>query len=59
TYGRVALRDERVEPIMISASMASGSGILSSMAKADGFVIIPDNVKGYDEGQRVEVVLFD
>ena len=54
TYARVALRDERVEPIMIS-----GSGILSSMAKADGFVIIPENVEGYDEGQRVEVVLFD
>ncbi len=54
TYARVALRDERVEPVMIS-----GSGILSSMAKADGFVIIPENVEGYDEGQRVEVVLFD
>jgi molybdopterin molybdotransferase len=54
TYARVALRDERVEPVMIS-----GSGILSSMAKADGFVIIPENVEGYDEGQQVEVVLFD
>ena len=59
TYARVALRNERVEPIMISASMASGSGILSSMAKADGFVIIPENVEGYDEGQTVEVLLFD
>jgi molybdopterin molybdotransferase len=39
--------------------MASGSGILSSMAKAHGFVIIPENVEGYDEGQKVEVVLFD
>jgi molybdopterin molybdotransferase len=39
--------------------MASGSGILSSMVKADGFVIIPANVEGYDKGQRVEVVLFD
>ncbi|MCJ7638697.1 MAG: molybdopterin molybdenumtransferase MoeA, partial [Euryarchaeota archaeon] len=54
TYARVAMRNERVEPIMVS-----GSGILSSMAKADGFVIIPENVEGYDEGQRVEVVLFD
>ena len=54
TYARVALRDGHVEPIMIS-----GSGILSSMAKADGFVIIPENVEGYDEGQQVEVVLFD
>ncbi|MGZ4928536.1 MAG: molybdopterin molybdenumtransferase MoeA, partial [Halobacteriota archaeon] len=54
TYARVALRRERVEPVMIS-----GSGILSSMAKADGFVIIPENVEGYDEGQQVEVVVFD
>jgi molybdopterin molybdotransferase len=54
TYARVAIRNGRVEPIMVS-----GSGILSSMAKADGFVIIPENVEGYDEGQRVEVVLFD
>ncbi|MGZ4882188.1 MAG: hypothetical protein ACXV7G_14230 [Halobacteriota archaeon] len=29
------------------------------MAKADGFVIIPENVEGYDEGQQVEVVVFD
>jgi molybdopterin biosynthesis enzyme len=29
------------------------------MAKADGFVIIPENVEAYDEGQQVEVVLFD
>jgi molybdopterin molybdotransferase len=54
TYARVALRDERVEPVM-----TAGSGILSSMAKADGFVIIPENVEGYDEGQQVKVVLFD
>jgi molybdopterin molybdotransferase len=54
TYARVAIRNERVEPVW-----ASSSGILSSMTKADGFVIIPENVEGYDEGQRVEVVLFD
>jgi molybdopterin molybdotransferase len=54
TYARVAIRNERLEPIMVS-----GSGILSSMAKADGFVIIPENVEGYDEGQQVQVVLFD
>jgi molybdopterin molybdotransferase len=54
TYARVTVQNERVEPVMIS-----GSGILSSMAKADGFVIIPENVEGYDEGQQVKVVLFD
>jgi molybdopterin molybdotransferase len=54
TYARVAIRNSRIEPIMVA-----GSGILSSMAKADGFVIIPENIEGYDEGQQVEVVLFD
>jgi molybdopterin molybdotransferase len=45
---------------MVSKSgILPASGILSSMAKADGFVIIPENVAGYDEGQQVEVVLFD
>jgi molybdopterin biosynthesis enzyme len=29
------------------------------MAKADRFVIIPENVEGYDKDQQVEVVLFD
>jgi molybdopterin molybdotransferase len=60
TYARVAIRRGRVEPVMTSKSgILPGSGILSSMAKADGFVIIPENVEGYDEGQQVEVVLFD
>ena len=60
TYARVAIKNGRIEPIMVSKSgILPTSGILSSMAKADGFVIIPENVAGYDEGQQVEVVLFD
>jgi molybdopterin molybdotransferase len=54
TYARVALNDDTAIPIMIS-----GSGILSSIAKADGFVIIPENVEGYNKGEWVEVALFD
>jgi len=54
TYARVAIRNGHVEPII-----ASGSGILSSMAKADGFLIIPENVDGYDQGQLVDVTPFD
>ncbi|MGZ4869036.1 MAG: molybdopterin molybdotransferase MoeA, partial [Halobacteriota archaeon] len=60
TYARVAIRNGRVEPIKVSKSgILPGSGILSSMAKADGFVIIAEKVEGYNEGQQVEVVLFD
>lgn len=54
TYARVALNNDTAVPVMIS-----GSGILSSMVKADGFVIVPENVEGYNKGESVEVVLFD
>lgn len=37
----------------------SGAGILSSVSKADGFVIIPENVEGYEKGEDVEVVLIE
>ncbi len=37
----------------------SGAGILSSVSKADGFVIIPPNVEGYDKGEEVEVILIE
>ncbi|MDI6883961.1 MAG: molybdopterin molybdotransferase MoeA [Hadesarchaea archaeon] len=36
----------------------TGSGILSTMTRADGFVIVPENVEGFDEGSRVEVELY-
>jgi molybdopterin molybdotransferase len=55
TYARVTIENRYVAPV----NTAPGSGILSSMTKADGFVIIPENVDGYDEGQQVEVVLFE
>jgi len=47
------LRTERgyyAEPIR-----ASGSGILSSMTKSDGFIIIAENKEGIEEGELVEV----
>ncbi|HYB59325.1 MAG TPA: molybdopterin molybdotransferase MoeA [Candidatus Acidoferrales bacterium] len=55
TYARVTIENRYVAPV----NTAPGSGILSSMTKADGFVIIPENVEGYDEGQQVEVILFE
>jgi molybdopterin molybdotransferase len=38
---------------------ASGAGILSSVSKADGFVIIPENVEGLSAGEHVEVVIME
>lgn len=51
---RVALKDGKAEPIMIS-----GAGILSSVARADGYVIVPEELEGFEEGENVEVNLFE
>lgn len=37
----------------------SGAGILSSISKADGFVIIPENVEGISKGEEVDVVIIE
>ncbi len=51
---RVALQDGEAEPIMVS-----GAGILSSVARADGFVIVPEEQEGMEAGETVEVNLFE
>jgi len=51
---RVALRDGEAEPIMVS-----GAGILSSVARADGFVLVPEEKEGFEAGETVEVKLFE
>lgn len=42
-----------VKPIRVS-----GSGILSSMTKSNGFVVIEENKEGIEEGERVAVVVY-
>ena len=54
TYARVVLDGNIAHPLM-----TSGSGVLSSVARANGFVIVPENLEGYEEGQDVDVVLID
>lgn len=51
---RVALVNGEAEPIMVS-----GAGILSSVARADGFVIVPEELEGFEEGESVSVCLFE
>jgi molybdopterin molybdotransferase len=56
TYLRVKVRATgkgyEVEPLAITAS-----GVLSTLTEANGLLIIPEDVEGYDEGDEVEVVL--
>ncbi len=54
TFARVKLEKGRAVPLAVS-----GAGILSSVSKADGFVIIPPDLEGYDKGEEVEVVLIE
>jgi molybdopterin molybdotransferase len=56
-FPRVKVVDEggmqSVEPIR-----TSGSGIISSLVKADGYVIVPENTEGLEKGKEVEVHLY-
>ncbi|AEA46280.1 molybdopterin molybdotransferase MoeA [Archaeoglobus veneficus] len=56
TFTRVILRESKdgyiAEPVR-----TSGSGILSSLVRAHGFVIIPEEKEGVEEGEEVEVLL--
>jgi len=36
-----------------------GSGIISTMTKANGYVVVPENREGLEEGESVSVYLFD
>ncbi len=42
------------EPIRVT-----GSGILSSMTRADGFILVPEDVEGFEKGTIAEVELFN
>lgn len=44
----------RAEPLT-----ARGAGILSSLTRADGFVLVPKEIEGWPEGTDVEVHLFE
>lgn len=54
TFARVKIDNGRAIPLA-----TTGAGILSSVSKADGFVIIPENIEGRNAGEKVEVVLIE
>lgn len=51
---RVKIEGEIAVPIM-----TSGAGILSSVARADGFVIVPEDLEGIEAGEMVDVTLIE
>ena len=52
-YARVSVRNFIAEPLAIS-----GASVLSSVTRADGFVIVPMDSEGYPEGTDIEVFLY-
>ena len=40
------------EPLMLT-----GSGLVSTLTKANALLVIPEDVEGYDEGEEVEVIM--
>jgi molybdopterin molybdotransferase len=57
TYIRVRVTEHKAVPFAEPVSI-SGAGILSSLVRSNGFIIVPENVEGYEEGQLVDVELF-
>ncbi|ABP51409.1 MAG: molybdopterin molybdotransferase MoeA [Pyrobaculum arsenaticum] len=45
-------RELYAEPLAVT-----GSGVLSTLTRGNGLLIIPENREGYDEGDKVEIVL--
>ncbi|WP_292320944.1 gephyrin-like molybdotransferase Glp [Caldisphaera sp.] len=56
TYLRVKVRKEKNE-IYVDPLAVTASGVLSTLTEANGLLIIPENVEGYDEDDEVEVML--
>jgi molybdenum cofactor synthesis domain-containing protein len=57
TFIRVLVR-EKEGKLFVEPLRAPGSGILTTLTQANGMVVVPENVEGYDEGTEVEVQLF-
>lgn len=43
------------EDVFVEPLMLTGSGILSTMIKSNGLLVVPEEIEGFDEGDRVEV----
>lgn len=54
TYTRVSVEEGRATPLR-----TKGAGVLSSISRADGYVITPPDVEGHEAGEEVEVTFLE
>lgn len=61
TFARVALsgRADDSDDVRAAPVRVSGAGVLSSVTRADGWVVVPEPVEGYDQGTSVSVELWE
>lgn len=57
SYVRVKVKKVGGE-FLIEPLMLTGSGLLSTLTEANGLLIIPEDLEGFEEGELVEVELF-
>jgi molybdopterin molybdotransferase len=57
TFVRVRVREENGK-LLAEPLRQPGSGVLTTLTCANGIVIVPENIEGFDEGTEVEVQLF-
>ncbi|WP_058366238.1 molybdopterin molybdotransferase MoeA [Haloparvum sedimenti] len=58
TFARVRLAEGEEGPVA-EPTRASGSGVLSSVALADGWVVVPEGREGIDAGETVDVQIWE
>ena len=54
TYARVVVEDGKATPLR-----TKGAGVLSSVTGADAYVVVPEDVEGYEAGAEVELVYLE
>ena len=54
SFARVTLKGDVAVPVM-----TSGAGILSSVTRAQGYVLVPEEVEGIEAGDEVELTLIE
>ena len=57
SYVRVKVKRAGGE-VLVEPLMLTGSGLLSTLTEANGLLIVPEDLEGFEEGEFVEVELF-
>ena len=57
TYIRVSIREDKDRGLIAEPYMLKGSGILSSLTKSNGYIVLRENVEGYEEDDIIDVYL--